>query len=595
MKKIIVILSLIISTDAFAQINWRVNNPFRLIDYDNTKADYSISPNQTAFDFVTAKLSNQEDRLSPPFADTHWKNGFSKDYVFPEKINATAKVTENEKMNCKWTYQGYSKVASCADEFLFEAMTQFGTKDTELKVEILETKQVFIANTLVKDRLVLGLGDSYASGEGNPDSPTIIDESKLNRLAGANQDIYSTGRWTKVEKNWVKKDADWFDRQCHRSLLSQHVLAAQRLATANPHESVTLIPLACSGAEILDGILTPQKSPPGGGKTVKKSQINFAVETLCKESSIETQTAIFYRGTTGKSIRKAVHQDMYRCKGELRKPDIILLSVGGNDVGFASVIAWATLPSGYRNPAGHMSVNITNRAIRPVCPKVTGQKICSSNAPVARDRVKYWLPDYYQWLSEQLKLSGLLSNSRNLYLTAYPNPTFIEDGRTYCDKDRSEDIGEQARTRIPRLFRTQVWDLGITKGEMEDIHKGLIIPLYQQMKQSSNAFGWNFVDSHLDSFDTHGICAGFKRTNPSTPIYPHIREGKWYPESPANLTAYDTSRERWFRNTNDSILFQTDSTKGDMNGSFHPDFRGHATIADHLYRAIKVDWSKERH
>ncbi|MDX9844948.1 MAG: hypothetical protein RBT42_14470 [Aquabacterium sp.] len=276
----------------------------------------------------------------------------------------------------------------------------------------------------------------------------------------------------------------------------------------------------------------------------------------------------------------------------MRKPDAVLLSIGGNDVGFAPSIAWATMPSGHRNLAGLLSVNITNKAIDPVCPKYTGQSICQKNKPVGRDRIKYWLPDYYKWLAQELQDSGLVNNPGSVFLTAYPNPSYIEDGQTFCDKDRSRDLSEQARSMLPRVFTTSKWDIGITKEEIEDLNTGLITPLFHAMNNAATEHGWNFVSDHIAEMKKHGICAGYSRTEAKTPIYPHIRNGVWYPENPSTILAYDLNRQRWFRNTNDSVLFQAQKTGRSINGAFHPDFRAHALIADHLYAKILKYWDQ---
>jgi lysophospholipase L1-like esterase len=75
-------------------------------------------------------------------------------------------------------------------------------------------------DVLVQDWLLVGLGDSVASGEGVPD------------VAG--------------------RGGTWQDRGCHRSATSFEALAARRLEDADPKTSVTFVHVACSGATIRD-------------------------------------------------------------------------------------------------------------------------------------------------------------------------------------------------------------------------------------------------------------------------------------------------------------------------------------------------------
>ncbi len=79
-------------------------------------------------------------------------------------------------------------------------------------------------DVVVKDFLIVGLGDSVASGEGDPDLPSA-------------------------------KSPIWQKAQCHRSAFSFEAMAAARIEQADPHTSVTFVHLACSGATILAGLL----------------------------------------------------------------------------------------------------------------------------------------------------------------------------------------------------------------------------------------------------------------------------------------------------------------------------------------------------
>jgi hypothetical protein len=74
----------------------------------------------------------------------------------------------------------------------------------------------------VRDLLIVSLGDSVASGEGNIDRP-----------------------------------GHWNDPRCHRSARAGPVLAARQLELADPQTSVTLVDLACSGAGIASGVVGP--------------------------------------------------------------------------------------------------------------------------------------------------------------------------------------------------------------------------------------------------------------------------------------------------------------------------------------------------
>lgn len=78
----------------------------------------------------------------------------------------------------------------------------------------------------LKDYLIVSMGDSLASGEGNPDVRGDYD------LIGSD------------------RPAQWKDERCHRSALSGPALAAKAVEDADPHSSVTFVSVACSGARI---------------------------------------------------------------------------------------------------------------------------------------------------------------------------------------------------------------------------------------------------------------------------------------------------------------------------------------------------------
>lgn len=82
---------------------------------------------------------------------------------------------------------------------------------------------------VVQDWLLVSIGDSNASGEGNPDLPA---DWALDRL-----DISAP---------------IWEDPRCNRSWTSGPVLAAQQIEGQDPHSAVTFLSFACSGADLAD-------------------------------------------------------------------------------------------------------------------------------------------------------------------------------------------------------------------------------------------------------------------------------------------------------------------------------------------------------
>ena len=125
----------------------------------------------------------------------------------------------------------------------------------------------------VKDILIVAIGDSMAAGEGNPDRPIALsDEGFCFRrfLGGVRSEYFRPGRAGYrgnrtcgagaggTDSDWAVHRARWMSAACHRSLYGYQVRTALALAVQNPHIAVTFIPLACTGAQIMKGVLDPQ-------------------------------------------------------------------------------------------------------------------------------------------------------------------------------------------------------------------------------------------------------------------------------------------------------------------------------------------------
>lgn len=137
-------------------------------------------------------------------------------------------------------------------------------------------RQSMVAN--ISNYLMVVMGDSYASGEGNP----------------RNVDAWLKNRTRSFEPYW---DED----QCNRSVRGAPAQAALKLEKMSNKTSVTLVDVSCSGATVGKGILGPQ-----------------------------------YRGlsTQIESVNVLVGD---------RKIDAVVMSIGGNDVGFATILTTCAL------------------------------------------------------------------------------------------------------------------------------------------------------------------------------------------------------------------------------------------------------------
>ena len=133
-----------------------------------------------------------------------------------------------------------------------------------------------------KHIVIVGFGDSYASGEGNPDYPG---HWKVDVEFSSQKDFV----WLAQQKNLkstLEKHGEtvkhWVDDDCHRSFFSHQSLLALKLASEKKDTFVSFLHYACTGAEIFDGLLVPQYQAWGKGIYIPYSQVNFAIRELCR-------------------------------------------------------------------------------------------------------------------------------------------------------------------------------------------------------------------------------------------------------------------------------------------------------------------------
>jgi hypothetical protein len=216
--------------------------------------------------------------------------------------------------------------------------------------------------------LIVSMGDSYASGEGNPVRDLVF------RQAPA---FWGTPS----------------DTLCHRSANSGPARAALALERSDPHTAVVFLSVACSGAVISNLIdhrqfTTPLPSP-------QDPQIQQVRNVLCPS------------GTDG------------NCSpGDMPAIDALMLSIGGNDVEFGDIVATCALAPG--SCAGNV-IFVTGKefqlALIPAKLQALSVALTALNAP--RILITEY-PDGVHMDSEtvcpEITLEGAIGNSADLHI-----------------------------------------------------------------------------------------------------------------------------------------------------------------------------------
>jgi hypothetical protein len=489
-----------------------------------------------------------------------------------------------------------------------------------LKETLVRVMQGVVERAEVKVRptrlIVLAFGDSYASGEGNPDVAAVWSGKRVN--AGDYEWLKSRPGTT----GYLRVGAMWWDTRCHRSFWNHQIFAALKLAAGDPHTQVTLLDYACSGAGIIDGILAPQVDPPGKPDgTVQFSQLHEAVADLCdvasggalRRSKYAERVATLLRSKSFEKIRHLEKQDalhgeeldLPECVGRAAVPDLAMISIGGNDVGFAGLVAWAILPERSRYRLLNYVFPKFVRWGHIVCPQKGVNNARECKRPYFEQLVDQ-LPNRFRLLG--VSLPGLLNIPPDrVVVTGYPDPIRKEqrvslETMCYDEKPSTESPWDAAASQVPRAFRYKHWEFDITGGKPGTEAELLVddaLPYLRRVMRGAvesaaappggQVGGFRYVAESEDAFVGHTWCnrTSDERLPLSLPSAPRVDWPGKCSRNPGCWSPYEP-KERYIRTFNDAMLTQTSSRRDGFNGMMHPTAQGQAAIADTLWPTVSA-------
>lgn len=456
----------------------------------------------------------------------------------------------------------------------------------------------------VEDIVIVALGDSYSSGEGNPESSETVLINSLEHLkriglaghpsiskyytgepakalSGQLGIVHRTVRWaddglpevpgqaepgTRHIYFWGRTHSDYFQLhaarsavgedhiKAHRSSKSWPAMAALAMERADPHSSVTFIHLAASGATMKEGII--------GGYAGTKS------EKFPNRRDLDPQIKQMNTILAGRNI------------------DLVTLSIGGNDVGFSnavvSLVALNTSGIGPRASWHPFTYDDISRAFN------------DGNWQRAKNDIELlgikglldgkWEDDLagirnmrsqYSNLRDYLKYN--LAN--NVWITTYPNPLWRLNDQNLaqpCDK----------LLNIHQVVPFGTVDIFIDQDEINWAQVNLVEKLRKEQLSIISGFDW-VVDSGIEpqsQWNGHGMCAerpyNYPVPNQENDFAPHA----WKPASASAEGIYtDAPRgTRWFRTHHESLRIQGGMNTKETVGTLHPNEFGHWAIAKRL-------------
>ncbi|MDH4982848.1 hypothetical protein [Hyphomicrobium sp. D-2] len=583
------------------QIAWRVENPFRFFtDATDTEVHRATFLALPPADQLQRPILAAEQALSvrhdvswaeTMFRDTCWNSDTNqfvckdgRSYINPTSHRAIFRITNIDEaagLSCTWLtaprsgpVRGDAVTLPCSEEVRFDIPYPSGARVT---VEI-GGREVAAEDVQVKDLLVVGMGDSFASGEGNPDLPVRFSRDRSSDYGthgGVALNGYPAriGPWKQIgDKGFVKENSRWLDQACHRSLYSHQLRAAMQLAVEDDHRSVTYVGVACSGSEVTYGLFLKYAGNEWVPNPTDMSQISAIAAAQCEGDNAPTQDLPEAYHMNGAIPELRGGLVLRKCDAiNARKIDLMFVSVGGNDVGFSRLLANSVLDDAS-----------TLRMLGGWFGQVHGLDDASLGLEALIKRYK----------SLNRALHYLLhipwEQSDRILLTAYPGLALQGDGVSTCPD------GAAGMDVLP--------DFKFSESKAR-IGTWVADKLHVTMKKAADQYGWSFVDSHRREFIGRGICAG--NTTDGTRIADDLRLPRktadgWRPYNPADYRPY-VPRQRWFRTPNDSFMtgnfhvapsllqkvLKLDAfawvqllLAATYSGAFHPTAEGQAAIAD---------------
>lgn len=322
--------------------------------------------------------------------------------------------------------------------------------------------------------------------------------ANLETAIAALQAGFTPVRWQAAYANEA-----WGNEDCNRSARAAPARAALALEQSDPRTSVTFVHLACTGATV------------DANRGRLRQQIPWAAELIGS-----------------------------------REIDAVLLSIGGNDAGFADIATACAV----QQPCYSITPAFDPAVARPVCSLlgVLGYEAkCNEVFANLPDRSANellaegvaGLPAKYAEVAGELfpTLSGLLEpdaadrvRSSRVYITEYVDMT-KDHSRAYCRLELTNPLGAMP---------------GMTVDEMEwlDVVAGRSIN--RAVADAAGAHGWTLVSQIYDAYAPHGYCAD----------------------------------DHWVVRIHESFLLQ-----GDYLGTAHPNIPGHTHNGQAILAALMPD------
>ncbi len=338
-----------------------------------------VAADQSGVDFNVCDehpAPNVPDGCSPVFdytmAPRVADSALTKDYANPTKYSVTFTVRNgacDKTATYSWFVSGKQVVdhpgtEACEFKIDFDKLGTYNVRVDQQLNGTSNEKTSYIGKVVVQDFLVISVGDSLASGEGNPPY------------------VHALG--------------------CDDSRMAYGSQAAAKLEAADARSSVTFLQLACSGAKIDKSIAALPAALKALGSTGVFSGKGSA-----------TMVRLEQEGTN------SISNQLVRA-GELadgRHIDALTISIGINNLDFGSIVALCVVRVRCQDPP---------EKIKVLGQEISAGSDLSQTVPADLSDLRSLLSDLHGVISEIFPRSQL--SPSDVYVVGYPDPLHDEAG-----------------------------------------------------------------------------------------------------------------------------------------------------------------------
>ncbi|HTV35286.1 MAG TPA: hypothetical protein VMF12_02555 [Xanthobacteraceae bacterium] len=570
------------------------------------------------------------------------------DYILPDAHTVVMRIAPERLAaagagDCVWSWQARrpgslaeTATQPCAAKLVIKRVPfslDRSLSGISVTVRLPDGTELADPDVIVEDLLVVALGDSFASGESNPDRPVTFSAAQqmlYDPVNLARSNLASRGA-AAAERNYKTASADefnpkalpkrlmadeekglifdptshefldafdaararWLSADCHRSQYGYPFRVSMGLALEDRHRAVTFVSLACSGADIVEGLFAPsdardELAGPNAQKRVP-AQFDQLSELICRTSAQRSQSVsyrlpVYREGSTAIS-EQAITERWCAPAGRKRPIDVVLLSIGGNDVGFGPLVTYA--------------ITASASDIAPIAGLIGHQLRFDPSVSKAYLQVL----DRRMQAVKQALHDGFGVDPSRVFQNAYESIQFDETGNV-CGAQPTIGLDVDPKFKYDRQRTQQVSTFVATLMQRQACIADARGPGCPAGLATGAGTGFQFITDHVAEFSRRGVCSRDPKVllDQVDMAMPRVSNanGNFVPYSPAGVLPY-AHHWRLVRDANDAFLtantHREDISPFDplqppyaalISGAFHPTAEGHAIVADHVLRHVNV-------